>query len=132
MPDVTDPQIPQPAAATDTESLIDVLLHEGLLTEEEYQDVKVKSATEGKAPIEIIKQEGFVDEAKIAEAQAKMLGIPYISLSTVSFSPEAINLLPRAVVERFSLIPFLYEADSKTLSIAMANPVDMDALAFVQ
>lgn len=113
-------------------SLLEILRSENLLTDEQYEIVKVKTATAGQSPASVIKSMGFVSEEKIAEAQAKVLGIPYISLSTVSFSPQALSFLPRVVVERFSLIPFSYEDKTKTLSIAMANPIDLDALAFVR
>ena len=82
--------------------------------------------------MDVLRSMHFVTDSKIAEAQAKLLGMPYISLSAVSFSPQALSFLSRSVVERFSLIPFSYEDNIKTLSIAMANPVDLDALAFVR
>jgi type II secretory ATPase GspE/PulE/Tfp pilus assembly ATPase PilB-like protein len=117
---------------TSNMSLLDVLLADHLLTDQQYQQVKIKTATAGQSIAEVLKAMKLVPEAKIAEAQAKLLGIPYISLSTVSFSPQALSLLPRLVVERFSLIPFAYDEGTKTLSIAMSNPVDLDALAFVR
>ena len=52
-------------------------------------------------------------------------------MTNTSFSPQALNFLPQAVVERFALIPFAYDEKTKTLSIAMANPVDLDAISFV-
>jgi type II secretory ATPase GspE/PulE/Tfp pilus assembly ATPase PilB-like protein len=113
-------------------SLLDVLHSERLLTDEQYEQIKVKSATAGESPLDVLKESQLIPEAQIAEAQAKLLGIPYISLSAVAFSPQALNFLPRSVVERFSVIPFAYEDKTKTLSIAMANPVDLDALSFVR
>ncbi len=113
-------------------TVLDILLSERLLTKEQYNDVKVKSASLGKAPEAMIAEMRLVPESKLAEAKARILGIPFVSLAATSFSPEAITLLPRAVVERFSLIPFFYDDNSKTLSVAMANPVDLDALAFVR
>src|SRR5258708_2924062 len=113
-------------------SLLDMLLAEHLLTDQQYKQVKLKSATAGQSTIDVLKSMHILPEAKIAEAQAKMLGIPYISLATVSFSPQALSFLSRSVVERFVLIPFLYEDATKTLSIAMANPIDLDALGFVR
>lgn len=128
------PDSPQPSSPNQSEnlSLLDLLHAEHLLNDQQYESIKVKSATAGQSPVVILKSMNIVSEERIAEAQAKLLGIPYISLSTVAFSPQALSFLPRSVVERFSLIPFLYEDESKTLSIAMANPVDLDALAFVR
>lgn len=120
------------AVIADEKSILNILLAQHALTKQQYDDVKVKSATDGLSPAEVLKSMNIVPEEKIAEAFAQSVGIPYISLSSVSFSPQAIGLLPKAVVDRFLVIPFLYEEKTKTLSIAMANPLDLDAIAFVR
>ncbi len=114
------------------QTVSDVLLSEHLITPQQYEEVKVKSASQAVSDESIISAEKLVSEDKLVEAKAKVLGIPFISLSVTSFSPQAIGLVPRAVVERFRLIPFMYDEDTKTLSIAMANPIDLDAISFVQ
>ena len=117
---------------SDETSLLDILHSEHFLTNEQYEAVKIKSASGGQSAVDVLQSMHIVSEAKIAEVKAKLLGIPYISLSTVAFSPQALSFLPRSVVERFSLIPFSYEDSTKTLSVAMANPVDLDALGFIR
>lgn len=122
----------QYAGERSVETIADILLSDGILTQEQYDNVKVKSASEGKSQEEIIQSLGVVPDDTFAKARAKVLGIPFISLSTTSFSPEVLNVIPRSVAERFSLIPFAYDEKTKTLSIAMANPVDLEALQFVR
>ncbi|HVZ59035.1 MAG TPA: hypothetical protein VG935_04770, partial [Patescibacteria group bacterium] len=125
---------PEPAAQLDDQdvSLLDVLLTEKVLTQDQANTVKIKSAQEGKSADVVLRELKMIPDDKIAEAKARVLGVPYISLATTSFSPQAISLLPRAVVERFSLIPFFYDEQAQTISIAMANPVDLDAIEFVR
>ena len=134
MPDVPSSlSSSNPAAVpTDAKSVLDLLLEEQQLTKEQYEEIKVKSATQGQSPISILESMHIIGDDKIAQAQATLLGIPYVSLATMSFSPQALGYLSRAVVDRFALIPFLYDDTTKTLSIAMANPVDLDAIAFVR
>jgi len=132
MPDLSASPISTSADQSGDMSLLDVLLNERVISNEQYQQIKMKSATAGQSAVDVLKSLNIVSPAKIAEEQARMLGIPYIALSTVSFSPQALNLLPRSVVERFSLIPFAYDDATKTLSVAMANPVDLDALGFIR
>lgn len=117
---------------SDAKSVLDILLSQNLISPEQYEDIKVKSATEGKSPTGVLQEMQLVSDDKIAEAQAALLGIPFTKLATVSFSPQALGFLSRSVVERFSLIPFAYDDKEKTLSIAMANPVDLDAISFVR
>jgi type IV pilus assembly protein PilB len=113
-------------------SVLDILLAEQLITKEQYEEIKIESATKGQSLVKTLVDKDIMPEEKIAEAQAKMLGIPYIDLATTSFSPQALNFLSQAVVERFNLIPFSYDEKTKTLSVAMANPVDLDAMAFIR
>lgn len=114
------------------QTILDVLLSEHLITPAQYEEIKVKSASEGKSIEGIISSLNIVPEERLTEAKAVVLGIPYISLSTVSFSPQAMGLIPKAVAERFNLIPFMYDDKTKTLSIAMGNPVDLEAISFVK
>ncbi|MBI2613166.1 MAG: Flp pilus assembly complex ATPase component TadA [Candidatus Levybacteria bacterium] len=123
--DVSSQQLPE------HKTLLDILLSDNLITQEQYDDIKVKSASQGVTSASIIESMNIIDEKKLAQEKAKLLGVPFISLETTSFSPQAISLIPKAVVERFSLIPFLYDENAKSLSIAMSNPVDLEALQFV-
>ncbi len=114
------------------QSLSDLLLSEKLITPEQYNEVKVKSASQNISDESIITSTNLVPEVKLAEAKAKLLGIPYVSLENTSFSPQAIGMIPRIVAERFALIPFMFDEKNKTLSVAMANPVDLEAISFVR
>lgn len=114
------------------QTIADILLSEHVINQEQYQDIRVKSASESKSIEDVIDALNIVPEDKLAEAKAKILGVPFISLANTSFSPQALSFLPRAVVERFHLIPFFYDDKTKTLSIAMSNPVDLEALGFIR
>ena len=116
----------------ENQSLADILFSQKLLTKEQYDDIKVKSASKAVSEETIIDSLGIIPEEKIAEAKAKLLDIPFVDLSTASFSPEALGFVPRAVAERFSLIPFAYDKKNQTLSVAMSNPVDLEAVTFVR
>jgi len=117
---------------TKNQTLSDILLAEHLLTQEQYNDVRVKSATQNVSDESILTAAKYVDEQNMAEAKAKLLGVPFIDLESTSFSPEALAFISRAVAERFSLVPFMYDDKIKTLSVAMSNPVDLDALSFIR
>lgn len=117
---------------SDNQSIADILLSEKLINQQQYEDVKVKSASKGISEESVVESLNTVPEVKLAEAKAKLLNIPFVTLDTVSFSPEALGLVPRAVAERFSLIPFSFDPKTQTLSVAMGNPVDLEAVSFVR
>ncbi|HSD98890.1 MAG TPA: ATPase, T2SS/T4P/T4SS family [Patescibacteria group bacterium] len=134
-PELRPPAISQQPFVSSSQpetNVVDALFRQGLLTKQQYDEIKLKSATTNKSADEILQEMHIVDPEKIAEVKATLLGVPYINLSTASFSPEALSFIPRAVVERFQLIPFLYDDKAKVLSVAMSDPSDLDAISFIQ
>ncbi len=121
-----------PKFSTENKTLLDVLLSQRLITAPQYEEIKVKSASQGLSLESVLTSLNIVPEEKITEAKAKLLGIPFVTLEGTSFSPQALGFMPRAVVERFFLIPFSYDEKTQTLSIAMSNPVDLEAISFVR
>jgi hypothetical protein len=113
------------SSLTPNQTIADILLADNLLTKEDYDQVKVTSASKGVSEEIVIESMNKVPPAKLAEAKAKMLNIPFIDLSGTSFSPQALAFISRPVAERFSVIPFAYDETEKTLSVAMSNPVDL-------
>lgn len=125
-------QIDQVLGIPHVQTIADVLLAEHAISQSQYEEIRVKSASESKTIDDSVEQMHIVPEDKLAEAKAKILGVPFISLTNTSFSPQALSVLSRAVVERFNLIPFFYDDKTKTLSVAMSNPVDLEALSFIR
>jgi uncharacterized ubiquitin-like protein YukD len=95
-------------------TLIDILLADNVITQQQYDDIKVKSASQNLSSESILESMGIVDDKKLTEERAKLLGVPFVSLDTKSFAPQAISLIPKSVVERFSLIPFEYDEKAKS------------------
>lgn len=119
-------------AQAEAKSPVDILFSDNQITKEQYEEIQVKSASTGKSPTEVLKDLKIVTGEKIARAVAKFVGVEYIDLSTISFSPQAVDFLPQEIIQKFSLIPFLYDEKTKTLSIAMSNPLDLDSVGFVR
>lgn len=121
-----------PAVSANQLGLLDALLASHLITQPQYNEVKLKIVAQGLSEEDALATLNIVSEERLSETKAKLLGIPYISLDSTSFSPQALGFVPEAVVQRFNLIPFSYDERTKSLSIAMANPVDLDAISFVR
>ncbi len=142
MPDVSSQLTSQPTPQTlgnavsfgkvDVQTVADVLLSDHLLTSEQYEQVRGKIASEGFSVESAINSLNIVSEENLTQAKAKLLGVPFVSLSTTSFSPQALSFVPQSVAGRFGLIPFSYDGPTKTLSVAMNNPADLEAISFVQ
>ncbi len=129
---------PQPVGNTasfgqaDAQTVADILLMQGVITPKQHEDVKVKSAANGLSIEDTINALGIVSESQLTQAKAKLLGVTFVSLENVSFSPQALSFVPQSVAIRFNLIPFAFDDETKMLSVAMHNPADLDAVSFVQ
>jgi len=124
---------PQPASGlSEAGSIVDILVNKGLVSDGQYEEVRVESAKTGKRAEEIVLEQGLVSEEAFAQARAEYLNVPYKKLAEVAVSPEALGVLPEAVARRYKIIPFAIDQTNNTLSTAMVNPLDLQAIDFVE
>jgi len=112
--------------------LAEVLGNLGVLTAENVQSLKLEHVNTGKAFKELILERNFAPEEQIIRAEAQLYNIPFVDLGEKAVSPESLSLLPRSVAERYVLIPFDYSRTSNELSVAMANPLDLEVIEFIE
>jgi type II secretory ATPase GspE/PulE/Tfp pilus assembly ATPase PilB-like protein len=55
-----------------------------------------------------------------------------VDVGTASITPEALNVLPEAVAVKYLTLPFAIDKEEGVLSVVMANPVDLQALEFIE
>lgn len=114
-------------------TIIDVLEREGKLTPQQVSTVKLENINTGSPAERIILERDFATERDIAQARAKVLGIPFIEqegLEGSGISAEVLNMVPEQVARRYKLIPFKLDGD--ILSIAMADPLDIQVTQFIE
>ena len=73
---------------------------------------------------------GTLDENAIVVALAKKFGAARVDLSQIEIEAKILKMVPRELVERYTLIPVT--KTSNTLVIAMADPGDLDAIDAVK
>lgn len=113
-------------------SVADILTQEHTLTPDQLVQLKTQAANKGTSVDKLLLDTKIVGEEKYYEARAKLIDYPFVSVATLPFSPEALSFVPRAVAERFNLIPFAYDKEQNTLSVAMSNPLEMDTVGFIR
>jgi type II secretory ATPase GspE/PulE/Tfp pilus assembly ATPase PilB-like protein len=116
---------------SDKKTVGDILIEERILKPEQVNQLKIEAAKRGVDVGKLILEAQIVPEDRYYEALSKLYNVPYASVSTLPFSPEALGSIPRAVAERFRLIPFAVDDNTKTLSVVMANPLDLEAINFI-
>ncbi|QLG69361.1 MAG: Type IV fimbrial assembly, ATPase PilB [Candidatus Woesebacteria bacterium] len=118
--------------ATLSLTLADILVKQGSITEDKAKEIKLAEIQTGKNQEAIVKSLGIVSPADLAKAKAALFNIPFIDLANAPVSPEAMAILPKEIAERFKVFPLSIDKVSKTLDLAMADPLDLFAIEFVE
>lgn len=114
------------------DGIAEVLLSEGLLSHQQYDELKVEIIKSDRSAEDIVLEKGWVSEEAMAKARALYLNVPYLDITQVGASPEALSQVPQPVAVRYNLLPFALDRKNNTLSVAMANPLDLKAIDFVE
>jgi type IV pilus assembly protein PilB len=69
---------------------------------------------------------GMIEESELTSFLSKQYGVPAINLSDFEIDREVINLVPREVAEKHSLVPF--NRSGSTISVAMSDPSNIFAI----
>src|SRR4030066_2206888 len=126
---------PQPAPIQtngDAGTLADVLVAIGALDAARAQQVKLAEIESGSTQEEIIRKSAMVSEDRLVQAKAQLYNIPYIDLSITPVAPAALSVLPSQVAERFKVFPVGIDRKDKSLILAMADPLDLSAIEFIE
>lgn len=120
------------AAPQKPTNLAQVLVEEGLLTEEQAKKVSLNRLKTGESEESIIQALRVIGEVDFIKAKAKYLKVPFVDLETTAFSPEALSFVPRSVAEKYKLVPFYFDKKENELSVAMVNPLDLETVEFIE
>lgn len=115
--------------STRKKTVVDILLEEGLLPSDKYEELKNQAPKDADI-LELIESKGFVSEEDIAKARSKILDIPYVDLFGKVIRREVLNIIPQDLASNYQIIAF--NKLDKEVSIAMVNPMDFKALEVIE
>ncbi len=113
-------------------NLTEVLTAKSLIDEEKAKEIQLRQLKTGEAEEEIIKSLRLVSDTEFVQAKADFLRIPYVDLDAIGFSPEALSLVPEGVAKKYKVFPYKLDTKTKTISVAMANPLDLETIDFIE
>ncbi|MDO8515259.1 MAG: GspE/PulE family protein [bacterium] len=113
-------------------NLEDILFEDKILSREQLEIVRSEHINTGEEVKEILLRKGFATVLQIAQAKAKLVGIPYISLEGRNILPEVLRLVTETVAAKYLLIPFEFDAVNGTISLAMSDPLDLQVIDFIE
>lgn len=107
-----------------------VLRHSGLLTPEQVRRGVDLARRRGSTLVDIIISDFGIGEDALADAFAKYLRLPRVSLASAVSDPDALKRVPDKTVRKHTCLPLSIEG--KTMVVAMADPTDYVALQDVE
>ena len=99
----------------------DILIEQGLLTEEDLQ-ITLKEKKADQKLGDALLSRALITEQQLIETLEVQLNIPHVTLFRYPFDPKLFNVVPKEFAKRNFLVPLKVEGDK--LFIAMTDPMD--------
>ncbi len=106
------------------------LVRDGLVTEEQFTQAQEKTVDTSQSLGKTLVELGLISEDKLMAFVARQLELPDIDLANYVINTELVDQVPEYIARKYKIIP-LYKAHD-TLTVAMANPVDVFAIDELQ
>ncbi len=102
------------------EPIARILLEQGVITEEQFSRAAEVAKRSEQSMTEALLAEGAATEKQVTAALGQQWGVPFVDLHTTRPEPQAWQLVPPEVMDRFKLVPLSVEEGR--LRLAMADP----------
>ena len=103
-----------------------ILLHRGLITEEQLATADQSQQTESGRPGEVFVRLGYVSETDVLKALAEEMDIQYEESIPAQLDPALVEGIPPKLAFGSQLVPI--ERTDGHIVVATANPLDLEAL----
>jgi len=106
--------------------LPDLLLEQGLITEEQLKECMAVRRAGGENLAHILVQKGYLDEEELVVTLSEQLGIPHIRVGHYKIPKEVLAEVPESLARQHLMLPISTAGD--VLTLAMADPLNIMAL----
>jgi len=113
-----------------SKQLGELLIERGILKKKELEKALSIQKEKGGLLGNILVVLGYATEEQIAQAITVQYGFPYLPLANYDIDQSLITVIPENVAKQYCLIGI--DKISNTLTIAMANPLNMQAVEDVE
>src|SRR5687767_14232478 len=115
------------ATTAATDRIGDILIREGMISNEQLAaalaDAKANNTRVGYSLIKL----GHIAETDLTRTLARQYRVPAVDLEKVNIDPKIIKLVSADLAHKHLVLPL--RRVGRTLTIAMANPIDVAAIA---
>ncbi len=114
---------------TRQDELLDKLYRDGLISDQQFSEIKLSMASSGQNAEELLLAKEIVDPEKLVEAKAAVYGLAYLNLSNKKIGEEVINLFPVEVADNYKII--CIDKEGATISVGITDPDNFKAFEAV-
>jgi type IV pilus assembly protein PilB len=100
----------------------------GLLTETQLRSALAEQRKWGGKLGHTLVQMGFVDESSMVHALSRQLHIPAVELDALTPPEHVLKLFRVDLAERYTVFPIAADTTHKTITLASADPTNVEAL----
>jgi type IV pilus assembly protein PilB len=104
----------------------ELLVENGLITPEEWEQVQVERQRTGEPVSLILSKLGLATENHVKNALELQYGVNYVSLAKVETGGECLQMIPEALMRQHQIVPI--NRDGNRVTVAMVNPNNLMAL----
>ena len=122
----------KPAQDKDSFGILEVLLSSHKIDSVVFEEAKKTFVKSGTDPLRYLLDKNLVGEEDLVRARAVYYNIGFVSLREKAASPVALGYIDKATAMRLMLIPFEYDPAGRELRLAMANPMDLSSIEFLE
>lgn len=112
------------------ETLKKIIVGSGFVTEVEFDNAAKAAEEVGKEIVDVLIFRGLVNEETVGKLIAEYFGVPFADIRRTPIDSKVLSLIPEKMARAYRIIPF--KKEKETLSLAMENPEDFEALEFAK
>jgi len=106
----------------------DLLINKGFINEDQLRIALTEQKRQNLPLGKILIKLDFVDEATMRDVLGESIGEESIDLNSIIPDPNAINMIPKNMAQRYKILPISFDANKNSLKIAMADTFDIVAI----
>ena len=104
----------------------EILVRESIISVDQLRQAQSDQRASGKRLAYSLAKLGILGEKELTDFLAKQYGVPSISLSEFEIDPEVIQLVPKEVAQKHTVLPV--QRAGSTLIVAMSDPSNIYAI----
>lgn len=112
--------------------ILKILVANHVLTVEQAHQLNSVHLTSNKLIEDVLKDSDLVSELDFTKAEAELNQVPFVIVNDTGVAPEALTRIDESVARRYTALPFALDKEAKIIKVAMADPLDVTAISFLE